>query len=451
MLTKLKSYVLFIIMFRNDLTVSRAACIVGSCIVPCMTSRPASSLSSGVRCIRGAAIAWLRRPPTTLHNHVSERSTMCVRRCRPVRCPPALLLCATRTPIATNQYSKFVDLHGPWASPQQGGVRVGSSFRDCWVLPQCFIIKPATTEACNARKRPRKTDGRTPWSAPLHILSMYPDHTIPTERPHRYPGYVSTLLQEVQQFNYFGLRLDPMVNMKAAVSSIQEKANNAHSLVLAVSYSLRYDKHHSNPTICSSSVELLNLWKSCVIPHFLLYLRYISDETQVKTVQASLNKSLSTTMHVYGHPTALLSDTGILPLYITKNMQLAQHRFRLYSSPPFTIQHFLWNLWQPLLQAVPVDTLEDRMQNAVGQVDPPRRDPNSPMPHNVTLSKPHNKEKSYKKYLEIQCSDQWRKHLQIVTSNPPGRARAYVHWHLHNKHKRILYKPAPYLTHRSSP
>jgi len=120
-------------------------------------------------------------------------------------------------------------------------------------------------------------------------------------------------------------------------------------------------------------------------------------------------------------------------------------------SLPFTIQHFLWCLWQPLLQAVPVDTLEDRMQNAVGQVDPPRRDPNSPMPYNVTLSKPHNKEKLYRKYLETQCSDRLRKHLEIVLSNPPGRVRTYVHWHLHNKHKRGLYKPAPYLTHQSSP
>ena len=70
--------------------------------------------------------------------------------------------------------------------------------------------------------------------------------------------------------------------------------------------------------------------------------------------------------------------------------------------PPSTIQHFLWCLWQPLLQAVTFDTLEDCMQNAVGQVDPPRRDPNSPMPHNVILSKPHNKEKSYQRYLETQ-------------------------------------------------
>jgi len=104
-------------------------------------------------------------------------------------------------------------------------------------------------------------------------------------------------------------------------------------------------------------------------------------------------------MHVYGHPTALLSDTGIAPLYITQNLQLAQLRFRLCSSSPTTIQHFLWCLWQPLLQAVPLDTLEDRMQNVVGQVDPPRRDPNSPMPHNVSLSKSpsHTTKKSHAK------------------------------------------------------
>jgi len=232
------------------------------------------------------------------------------------------------------------------------------------------------------------------------------------------------------------------------VSSVQEKANKAHSLVLAVSYSLRYDKHHCNPTISSSPVELLDFWKSCVLPHFLLYLRYISNETQVKTLQTSLNKSLSPIMHVYGHSTALLSDTGIPPLYITQNLQLAQLRFKLYSSHPSTIQHFLWCLWQPLLHVVPLDTLEDHMQNAVGQVNPPRRDPKSP---NVTHFKPHNKEKTYKKYLETQCSDQWRKHLEIVLSNSPKRMRAYVHWHLHNKHKRSLYKPAPYLTHQSSP
>ena len=117
------------------------------------------------------------------------------------------------------------------------------------------------------------------------------------------------------------------------------------SLLLVIhTYSLRCDKHHSNPTLCRSPVEMLNLWKSCVLPHFLLYLRYISDASQLQVLQASLDRSLSTTLHVYGHPTTLLAEAGIPPLYITQNLQLAQLRFRLHSSPPATIQHFLWQL-----------------------------------------------------------------------------------------------------------
>ena len=119
-----------------------------------------------------------------------------------------------------------------------------------------------STQVRNTRKRPREVNGRTLWPVSFRILSMYPDRTNPTDRPHHYPVYISTLLQEVMQFDDLGLRLDTMVNIKAAVSSIQEKANKAHCLVLAVSYSLHYDKNHSNPTICSSPIEMLNLWKS---------------------------------------------------------------------------------------------------------------------------------------------------------------------------------------------
>jgi len=79
-------------------------------------------------------------------------------------------------------------------------------------------------------------------------------------------------------------------------------------------------------------------------------------------------------------------------------------------------------------------------------VDPAWRDPVSPLPHNITLAKPLNKEKSCKKYLESQCSDQWRTQLELTLSNPPGRVRAYVQWHLHNKHNCSMYKAASYLT-----
>jgi len=111
--------------------------------------------------------------------------------------------------------------------------------------------------------------------------------------------------------------LHPPTNTTNAVASIQENANKlkGHSLLLAVSYSLCYDLHcsdHSNSTLCNSPVEMLNFQKSYILPHFLPYVRYISDESQIQTLQASLNRLIGTTLHVHGNPTALHTETGIL-------------------------------------------------------------------------------------------------------------------------------------------
>jgi len=62
----------------------------------------------------------------------------------------------------------------------------------------------------------------------------------------------------------------------------------------------------------------------------------------------------------------------------------------------------------------------------------------SPYLFNATLAKPPNKVKSYKKYVECHYPDQWRDHLELALSNPLRQVRAYVHWHLHNKHKRSM-------------
>jgi len=107
-----------------------------------------------------------------------------------------------------------------------------------------------------------------------------------------------------------------------------------HALVSAVSYSLRYDKHHSNPTCAENPTKVINLWKSCVLPHFLLYLRYIHSDSQIQKLQACLNRSFSSTLHVYGHATALLAEVGIPPLHITQNLQLVQFRYRLSTHEP---------------------------------------------------------------------------------------------------------------------
>jgi len=114
---------------------------------------------------------------------------------------------------------------------------------------------------------------------PLNFLRLYQPHRLASSTP----IILSTLLQEVKQFDYSGLRFDPMMTMKAALASIPDKANKGHSLALAVSYSLHYDKHHSNPTVCSSPLEMLQLWKSCVLPHFLLRF-YLCDASQVQNV-----------------------------------------------------------------------------------------------------------------------------------------------------------------------
>jgi len=61
------------------------------------------------------------------------------------------------------------------------------------------------------------------------------------------------------QFEYLGLQLDLMMNMKAAMAHIKTMATKAHSCALAVSYYLHHNKRHSNPIICNSPVEMLNL------------------------------------------------------------------------------------------------------------------------------------------------------------------------------------------------
>ena len=70
----------------------------------------------------------------------------------------------------------------------------------------------------------------------------------------------------------------------------------------------------ADTAIGAAPSRILTLWKSTVLPHYLLYLRYIPTRELVDNMQVAIPKSLETTLHVYGEKTAILIATGIPPL-----------------------------------------------------------------------------------------------------------------------------------------
>jgi len=212
--------------------------------------------------------------------------------------------------------------------------------------------------------------------------------------------------------------------MKAASNAIKVKAMKGHALVSAVSYSLRYDKHHSKPTCAESPTKEIYLWKYCVLPPLLLYLRYIHSDSHIQKLQACLNRSLSSMLHVYGHATALLAEVGIPPLHITQNLQLAQFRYGLSTKEKKIIPHTLYIREQHARAIMHDNTMGSRMYKAIRQVDRDTIDPHTPMPPSVQQAKPQNREKSYRKIMEKLCSQQWMQHLQSELLDSPGRLRA---------------------------
>ena len=143
---------------------------------------------------------------------------------------------------------------------------------------------------------------------------------------------------------------------------------------------------------------MLNLWQACVLPHFLLYLRYFHNDKQVDKLQVTLNQSLKATLRTSGHETAVFIETGIPPLEITRKLQLAQFRYRLSHSPSTSLTFRLWNLWQPIVHRLDDTTLqvELRMHLAVTHLDKKRVDIQATMPISVQHAKPHNSRRSSK-------------------------------------------------------
>ena len=90
------------------------------------------------------------------------------------------------------------------------------------------------------------------------------------------------------------------------------------------------------------------------------------------------------------------------------------------------------------------------MQEAVSHVDRDRLPPTyDKLPLQVSQAKDENKEKSYKRFLELQCSALWRTRLNNNVRLGPGRLSTYVELYLDNS-RRNLFRPAPYLSNLSN-
>ena len=163
----------------------------------------------------------------------------------------------------------------------------------------------AADRANRVRGRTVRRDGvkiRLP-PTPFHIQRSFPP-SLPASQS-------EVNLKEVTEFVYLGLCLDPTISMAAAAREIKSKAGKAHALVSAVSYSLRYDTRQWTTTTADSAIgttpaRLLTLWKSTVLPHYLLYLRYLPTRELVDNLQVAMTKSLESTLHVYGKTVILI-------------------------------------------------------------------------------------------------------------------------------------------------
>ena len=230
--------------------------------------------------------------------------------------------------------------------------------------------------------------------APFHLSSRFPAGA----------GTTTHLIEEVPQYDYLGLRRDEKLTTSPAKEAVLAKVNKALIPVFAAMGSLKYLKRHHNPSLTSSPITPLQLWKVSVLPHYLPCLRYFHNPSHLDDLQHDLNRSLSRTLQVYGTYEVFLAETGTRPLY-TEQAQSAQLRYHLLSGNDNTIPHLSFKAWSTKYWSLATPaSLERGMHAAVCSLDNPRSDLTCPMPPEDLAALAPKRERSYNCFLQKKSS-----------------------------------------------
>jgi len=137
-------------------------------------------------------------------------------------------------------------------------------------------------------------------------------------------------------------------------------------------------------------------------------------------MQTSLNLSLARVLHVYGDHTALLADTGIPPLQLTKYVHLAQLHFRLTIIRPDTLPALLFKkLNTPFpLSNLHTTTLDYHIRYATHAFKIDLQ--TDPLPH-MASQPSKNRERAFRNMMRKIINDLWKEQLHNAAYTPSGQ------------------------------
>jgi len=160
------------------------------------------------------------------------------------------------------------------------------------------------------------------------------------------------------------------------------------------------------------------------------------------------NLSLARVLHVYGDHTALLADTGIPPLQLTKYVHLAQLHFRLTITRPDTLPALLFKkLNTPFpLSNLHTTTLDYHIRYATHAFKIDLQ--TDPLPRMVSQPS-KNRERAFRKVMRNIISDLWKGQLHNAAHTPSGqplgRKASYIHIARDDLQRLDLFKSAQFL------